>query len=153
MKNLAIDPTNGACGAIFVATGAFFTIQSLGLDLGTTFRMGPGYFPLALALVLILLGLIVIVQATRVAGEPLGPIAWRGMAFVLPAPIFFGLTVRGLGFVPSIFLTCLIAAFASTRMKPVAAVILAAGVTLFSVVVFSYALGLPFQRFGPWLPF
>ena len=54
---------------------------------------------------------------------------------------------------PSIFITCLIAAFASTRMKPLAAVLLAAGVTLFSVVVFSYALGLPFQRFGPWLPF
>ncbi|MBB6466606.1 tripartite tricarboxylate transporter TctB family protein [Aminobacter carboxidus] len=153
MKNLAIDPTNGACGAIFVATGAFFAIQSLGLDLGTTFRMGPGYFPLVLALVLILLGAIVIVQATKVAGEPLGPIAWRGMAFILPAPVFFGLTVRGLGFVPSIFLTCLIAAFASTRMKPLAAVILSAGVTLFSVIVFSYALGLPFQRFGPWLPF
>ncbi|AMS42193.1 tripartite tricarboxylate transporter TctB family protein [Aminobacter sp. NyZ550] len=153
MKNLAIDPTNGACGAIFVATGAFFAIQSLGLDLGTTFRMGPGYFPLVLALVLILLGGIVIVQATRIAGEPIGPIAWRGLAFILPAPIFFGLTVRGLGFVPSIFITCLIAAFASTRMKPLAAVLLAAGVTLFSVVVFSYALGLPFQRFGPWLPF
>ena len=153
MKNLAIDPTNGACGAIFVATGAFFAIQALGLELGTTFRMGPGYFPLALALVLILLGGIVIVQATRIAGEPIGPIAWRGLAFILPAPIFFGLTVRGLGFVPSIFITCLIAAFASTRMKPLAAILLAAGVTLFSVVVFSYALGLPFQRFGPWLPF
>ncbi|WP_432283709.1 tripartite tricarboxylate transporter TctB family protein [Aminobacter sp. BA135] len=153
MKNLAIDPTNGACGAIFVATGAFFAIQALGLDLGTTFRMGPGYFPLVLALVLILLGGIVIVQATRIAGEPIGPIAWRGLAFILPAPVFFGLTVRGLGFVPSIFITCLIAAFASTRMKPLAAVLLAAGVTLFSVVVFSYALGLPFQRFGPWLPF
>ncbi len=153
MKNLAIDPTNGACGAIFVATGAFFAIQALGLELGTTFRMGPGYFPLVLALVLILLGGIVIVQATRIAGEPIGPIAWRGLAFILPAPIFFGLTVRGLGFVPSIFITCLIAAFASTRMKPLAAVLLAAGVTLFSVVVFSYALGLPFQRFGPWLPF
>lgn len=153
MKNLAIDPTNGACGAIFVATGAFFAIQALGLELGTTFRMGPGYFPLALALVLIVLGLVVVVQATRVAGEPLGPIAWRGMAFILPAPVFFGLTVRGLGFVPSIFLTCLIAAFASTRMKPLAAIILSAGVTLFSVIVFSYALGLPFQRFGPWLPF
>lgn len=153
MKNFAIDPANGACGAIFVASGAFFAIQSLGLELGTTFRMGPGYFPLVLATALVLLGLVVIVQATRVEGEPIGPIAWRGMAFILPAPIFFGLTVRGLGFVPSIFLTCLIAAFASTRMKPLAAVVLATAVTLFSVVVFSYALGLPFQRFGPWLPF
>jgi hypothetical protein len=153
MKNLAIDPANGLCGAIFVGAGAFFAIQSLGLELGTAFRMGPGYFPLFLAVALILFGAIVIVQATRVEGEPIGELAWRGMLFILPAPIFFGLTVRGLGFLPSIFLTALIAAFASHRMKPGMALILSAGITLFSFVVFSYALGLPFQRFGPWLPF
>ena len=83
--------------------------------------MGPGYFPLVLAIVLIVLGAIILVQAVRVEGEPIGPIAWRGMLFILPAPIFFGLTVRGLGFVPSIFLTALIASFASARMKPLTA--------------------------------
>ena len=38
-------------------------------------------------------------------------------------------------------------------MKPGMALVLSAALTLFSVAVFSYALGLPFQRFGPWLPF
>ena len=153
MKPIAIDPTNGLCGAIFIGGGLFFAYQSLTLDIGTAFRMGPGYFPLVLAIVLVALGLIVLVQAMRVAGEPIGPIAWRGMAFILPAPIFFGLTVRGLGFVPAVFLTALIAAFASRRMGLGMALLLSAALTLFSVAVFSYALGLPFQRFGPWLPF
>jgi uncharacterized membrane protein len=153
MKPLSIDPANAACGAIFIAFGAFFGIESLGLDIGTTFRMGPGYFPLVLAGILILLGIVILVQATRAAGEPVGAIAWRGALLILPAPIFFGLTVRGLGFVPAVFLTCLIAAFASHRMRPLAAVVLAAAVTLFSFIVFSYALGLPFRRFGPWLGF
>ena len=153
MKPTTIDTTNGLCGAIFIAVGLFFAYQAaMTLDIGTAFRMGPGYFPLVLAIVLTLLGLIVLVQAMRIEGEPIGPIAWRGMAFILPAPIFFGLTVRGLGFVPSLFLTGLIAAFASTRMKPGMALLLCAGLTLFSVIVFSYALGLPVQRFGPWLP-
>ena len=151
MKPISIDPANGACGALFVAFGAFFALQSLGLDIGTTFRMGPGYFPLVLAGILILLGLVILFQATRVAGEPLGAIAWRGALFILPAPIFFGLTARGLGFVPALFFTCLIAAFASHKMKTLAALLLAAVVTLFSVVVFSYGLGLPFRLFGPWL--
>jgi hypothetical protein len=35
-------------------------------------------------------------------------------------------------------------------MKPLMAVALAAAITVFSVAVFSYALGLPFERFGPW---
>lgn len=150
---MTIDRTNAACGAIFIAFGLFFALQSLSLDIGTTFRMGPGYFPLVLAIALIILGAIVVIQSLRVEGEPLGPLAWRGMLFILPAPVFFGLTVRGLGFVPSIFLTALIASFASHKMTPLWALILSASVTLFSVVVFSYALGLPFQRFGPWLPF
>jgi hypothetical protein len=153
MNKLSIDPTNAACGLIFIAFGGVFAWQSLGLEIGTAFRMGPGYFPLVLALILILLGVVVIVQATRVAGEPLGELAWRGMAFILPAPVFFGLTVRGLGFVPALFLTSLIAAFASARMKPLPALALAFGVTVFATAVFSYGLGLPYERFGPWTRF
>ena len=150
MKQLEFDSTNALCGLTFVALGGFFTYQSLNLDLGTAFRMGPGYFPLLLAVILTVLGIVVLVQATRVEGEPVGPLALRGMLFILPAPVFFGLTVRGLGFVPSLFFAALIAAFASTRMKPVMALLLAAAITVFSVAVFSYALGLPFERFGPW---
>ncbi|OJF92483.1 tripartite tricarboxylate transporter TctB family protein [Pararhizobium antarcticum] len=153
MKSVSFDSTNAACGAIFASLGLFFAYQSFNLDLGTAFRMGPGYFPLVLAIVMTLLGVIIIVQATRLEGEPIGPIAWRGLAFILPAPIFFGLTVRGLGFVVALFLTSLIASFASQKMRPLMAVLLSFGITIFSVAVFSYALGLPFQRFGPWLRF
>jgi uncharacterized membrane protein len=151
MKGLSINARDGLCAAIFIALGAFFAIQALGLELGTAFRMGPGYFPFVLACVLILLGLIILVQATQYKAEPIGPVAWRGMLFILPAPIVFGLTIRGLGFVPAIFLTALIAAFASRRMTPGVALLIVSGVTLFSVLVFSYGLGLPFRRFGPWL--
>lgn len=153
MHSIRIDLANALCGLIFVAFGAFFGIQSLGLELGTAVKMGPGYAPLVMSGILILLGFVIIVQATRVAGEPVGPIAWRGMLFILPAPVFFGLTVRGLGFVPALFVTALIATFASRRMRPGLAVLVAALLTLFATLVFSYALGLPFRRFGPWLSF
>lgn len=154
MPKLSLDPANGLCGAIFILFGAFFLYQAAtGLEIGTAFRMGPGYFPLVLASVLILLGLVILIQALRFRSEPVGAVAWRGIAFILPAPVFFGLTVRGLGFVPSIFVTALIACFASRRMSAPMALALSAGLTLFCVVVFSYALGLPFQRFGTWLRF
>ena len=153
MNNLSFDRTNALCGIVFIGAGLFFVIQSLGLELGTALRMGPGYFPLVLSGILILLALVVLVQAIRFEGEPVGPIAWRGMLFILPAPVLFGLTVRGLGFVPALFVTALIAAFASHRMRPGLALLLAGGLTLFATMVFSYALGLPFRRFGPWLPF
>jgi hypothetical protein len=153
MKSISFDPTEAICGALFFCLGVAFAWQSFNLDLGTAFRMGPGYFPMVLAVILILLGSIIFIRATRIQGEPMGPIAWRGMLFILPAPIFFGMTVRGLGFVPAIFFTALIAAFASQKMKPLMALVLSAALTVFSVLVFNYGLGLPFQRFGPWLNF
>ncbi|MDV4182094.1 tripartite tricarboxylate transporter TctB family protein [Rhizobium brockwellii] len=153
MKSISFDTTNAICGALFVATGAFFAIQSLGLDLGTAVRMGPGYFPLVLAAVLVLLGAIIFIQALRVEGEPIDAFAWRGMLFILPAPVFFGLTVRGLGFAPSLFLTAFIACFASQKMNVFLAIVLSLLLTIFSVGVFSYGLGLPFERFGPWVRF
>ena len=71
----------------------------------------------------------------------MGPLALRGMLFILPASVFYGLTVCGFGFVPSLFFTALIAAFASSRMKPGMAPAVAAVITVFSAPVFSYALG------------
>lgn len=151
MKSIHFDRTNVVCGGLLIAIGLFFAIQSLSLDLGTAFRMGPGYFPFVLSVILTVLGFIIFAQALRVEGEATGLIAWRGMLFILPAPVVFGLTVRGLGFVPALFLAAFIACFASQRMRPVGALVISTCITIFSVVVFSYALGLPFERFGPWL--
>jgi hypothetical protein len=153
MKNLTFDRTNALCGALFAATGLFFLVQSLGLEIGTAFRMGPGYFPLVLSGIMVLLGLIILAQATRIQGGPIGQLSWRGMLLILPAPILFGLSVRGLGFAPAIFICAFVASFASTRMTFLMALVLSALVTVFCVAVFSYGLGLPFERFGPWLRF
>ena len=152
MRQKSFDPTDAVAGVLFIGFGLFFGLSSLlQLELGTALRMGPGYAPLVLAGVLLLLGVLILLGSLRSAPEPVGRVAWRGMMFLLPAPILFGLTVRGLGFVPAIFLATLLASFASPRMKPWQAVVLAAAVTLFSTLVFSVALGLPFRRFGPWL--
>ena len=150
--NRRFDRTDLIAGGLFILLGLFFGLQALGLEIGTSLRMGPGYFPLLLAGILVLLGIVVIVRAAVEDNGEIGALAWRGMLFILPAPVFFGLTVRGLGFVPSLFLTALIASGASHKMTPVKALLLALGITVFSTLVFSYALGLPFQRFGPWWP-
>jgi hypothetical protein len=151
MKARTFDPTNVICGAFFTLTGIVFAWQSLQVELGSMLRIGPGGMPLALSLLLIGLGLIILFSALRQVGEPVGVIAWRGILFITLAPIIFGLTVRDLGFVGSVFITALFASFASFRMKPLYAVALSVALTAFATLVFSYALGLPFERFGPWL--
>lgn len=148
---MVIDRANALCGAIFIAFGAYFGLTALSMEIGTAFRMGPGFFPLFLAAILIILGAVIAIQAIRVEGEPVGGLPLRGMVFILPAPVIFALTLKGLGFVPSIFLTTLFASFASTRMRVSTAIILAALMTLFTTIVFVYGLNLPFRLFGPWL--
>lgn len=149
----AINKADFTAGLLFIFFGLVFGLQCLGLEMGTSLRMGPGYFPAVLSVVLLALGAAIVVSAFGSIGEEIGNYAWRGMVFILAAPVFFGLTVRGLGFVPSIFVTTLIAALAGLKLKPLYAVGLAIGVTIFCTLVFSVALGLPFRRFGPWLPF
>lgn len=153
MDTRGIDRTNVVCGAFFILCGLVFGYQSLEVDLGSWLRIGPGGLPLVLSALLILLGAIILVQALRVEGEPVGRIAWRGMVFILLAPLIFGLTVRDLGFVPAVFVTSLFASFASYRMSWWMALLLSFALAIFSMIVFSYGLGLPFQRFGPWLRF
>ncbi|PZQ48395.1 MAG: tripartite tricarboxylate transporter TctB family protein [Rhodovulum sulfidophilum] len=153
MSTKPSDPTDIATGLALMAAAAFFGWQTTGLEIGTSLRMGPGYFPMVLSSLLFVLGFFILLKAFGRTGEPFGKVAWRGLVFILAAPVFFGLTVRGLGFVPSLFLTTLIAAQASVRMRPGAALILAVAVTILSTLIFSYGLGLPFRRFGPWVQF
>lgn len=154
MKNITVDWADASAGLLFILFGLLFGVQSLGLEIGTAFRMGPGYFPLVLSGILLLLGGLIIASSIHNRGsEGVGTLAWRGAIFILPAPILFGLTVRGLGFVPAVFLTTLVAALASFKMRLHWALALAAAVTVFATLVFSYGLGLPFRRFGPWLSF
>lgn len=148
-----INKTDAVAGVLFILVGLFFGLNALAMDLGTSLRMGPGYFPLVLAGLLVVLGGFILAGAFKSVAEEMTAHAWRGIFFILPAPIFFGLTVRGLGFVPSIFITTQIAAMASLKMKFLPGLLLSLGVTIFCTLVFSYALGLPFRRFGPWLPF
>jgi hypothetical protein len=150
MDRRSFDPADVAAGIVFVGFGVFFGLQSMGLEMGTGLRMGPGYFPALLSGLLVLLGVAVLAGGLRRAGAPVGPLAWRGMLFILPAPVVFGLTVRGLGFVPAIFVATLIACQASPRMRPLAALALSAAVTVFSMLVFVWGLGLPFRSFGTW---
>ncbi|MBB5788901.1 tripartite tricarboxylate transporter TctB family protein [Jiangella mangrovi] len=141
-------------GAIFAGIGLTFVVASLGYELGTPLRMGPGYFPLVVGAILVALGLGVVVKGL-VAGEDItwGSVPWRSVVMIVAALIFFGFTVRRAGFLPATFVTALLTAFASSRIKPVTAVVVAAGLTGLSVLIFIVGLQLRLPLFGPWLTF
>jgi len=141
-------------GLIFVAFGLAFAGTALTYDLGSALRMGPGYFPLVLGGLLVLLGLAIAAEGyLRGREAPIGPIPWRGLLFLTAAVLVFGLFVRRLGLAPALFLTVLLAAFSSERTSLLAALAMAAGLTIVCVLIFVEGLGIPVPLLGPWLRF
>ena len=143
-----------AAGSIFIVFGLAFALQSLTYEVGTPFRMGPGFFPLLLGVLMTVLGVMIVASGFVTDREEwLADVPWRGLVLITAAFIFFGLTVRGLGVVPSLFVTTALAGLASVRVRPLTAVLIAAGLTATSVIVFIVALQLRLPLFGPWLRF
>jgi hypothetical protein len=139
-------------GLIFVAFGLIFAIGATTYEIGSTLQMGPGYLPLVLGGLLVVLGGVIVAKGfVDAEGGSIGTVPWRALGLILGAIVFFGLTVRGLGLVPTVFIATLMSAFASHRTGVVSALLIAAGLTALCVVVFVVALSLRLPLVGPWL--
>ena len=141
-------------GLMFIGFGAAAVVIGRDYPMGSAMRMGPGYFPLSLGILLIVMGGIIAAKGFLAeAGEPIGGLALRPVILIVAAFIFFGVTVRGLGVVPALFITVLVAALARERTSPPLALATAASLTVVSVLLFIVALQLRLQLWGTWLPF
>lgn len=138
-------------GCLFLALGAAFLILAQDYELGSARRMGSGYFPVVLSLILIVIGLATVVRGLLVAGPPVRDIAGKALALVTASIVLFGLLVQGAGLGLAVAALVLSAALASRNSRPLAALVLAAALAAFSVLLFVYGLGLPFPALGPWL--
>lgn len=129
-------------GALFLLIGAITSASALGYALGTVRRMGPGYFPLLLGLLLAGLGLALIVQAWRRA---VVAIEWgriRPLIFVLGGLAFFGLALDALGFVLANILFVCVTSYAGSEFRWKEAIILSLALTLMAALVFIVGLNL-----------
>jgi putative tricarboxylic transport membrane protein len=122
--------------------------EALLLPLGTVSRMGPGYFPLVLAVILGGLGIMVIVNSLRFEGGRVSRFEWRGFILVTAAIIAFGATINRFGFIPAVVVSVGMCIKSSTRFRPVTAIALTAFLLAFCWVVFIWGLGLPVRLFG-----
>lgn len=149
---MKINPKDLAAGAVFVVIGGFFAGNALlTLRMGSTLNMGPGFFPAVLGSLLVLLGIAIAAEGLGRPAEAFGEVSWRGIVLVIGAIVVFGVTVRGLGFGPSLFLCVFMAGLSSGRMGWRMAAVVAAVLTVFSIGVFVEALGLPYPIIGRWL--
>jgi putative tricarboxylic transport membrane protein len=109
------------------------------------FAFGPGTAPRLFSGLLAFLGAAVALVGVLSDGPPIEKYKVRGPALVIVAIFLFAALIRPFGLVVATFLAFIVSIMGSTEMRWIESVIAAAVMTLFCVLLFVYALGLPFQ--------
>jgi hypothetical protein len=145
------NPKDFWTGVIFIAFGIAFLAIAQGYPIGTARRMGPAYFPVILSVVLILIGLAAAARGVLTRGGPVTAFALKPAVLITVGTVVFGLLIRDGGLVVSIVLLVLISAYSSMHFNWKSAGLLAAGLSVFSVIIFVKGLGLSIPVIGPLL--
>jgi len=132
-------------GALFIGLGIAAVYVARDYPLGTTMRMGPGYFPIVLGILLALSGIAVVARGLTVRGESLSGFALGPLLLVLGAVASFAFTVERLGIIAAVALVVVVSSLASGRFRWFEVVGLAVLMTALAVGLFTRALGLPFR--------
>jgi hypothetical protein len=139
-------------GALMIVLGLITAHEGSTYPIGTLNQMGPGYFPIALGVLLIFLGGLIAATATAGADSEeaaLPHAEWRGWACILGGPALFILLGRQsawvpvTGMLPATFACVFVAALGDRETTLKSALILASSVTVFGVILFHYLLKLP----------
>jgi hypothetical protein len=142
-------PKDFFAGLIFVAFGVGAVILGSAYPLGAAARMGPGYFPRILGIMLIVLGAALALRGLRLQGSPFPAWKWRPTLVVIGSVVLFGLIVTRVGLVFSTILLIVLSSAASTEFRPKEALI--SGVLLAALAVGVFVIGLKLQlQIWPW---
>jgi hypothetical protein len=143
-------------GVMFTAVGLTFAIGAFNYSIGNGARMGPGYFPLLLGIVLALLGVAVLFKGltsrTAEDGDKIGSFAWKPLGFIIGANLLFGVLIGGLpaiglppmGMVAAIFALTIVASLAGDEFKLKEVLVLSAVLSAGSYLAFIKLLALQF---------
>ena len=137
------NPKDFWAGVLFILVGAAAIVLGSRYNLGTAARMGPGYFPRILGMLLILLGGILALRALRLQGAPIPAFKWRPTLVVLGSVVIFGLIVTTVGMAISVVILIVLSSAASPEFRPKEAVI--AGLLLAALAVGVFVIGLKLQ--------
>ncbi|MEJ8823493.1 tripartite tricarboxylate transporter TctB family protein [Variovorax humicola] len=143
-------------GLMFAVAGAAFAWGASTYNVGNGARMGPGYFPLMLGIVMGLIGLVIMftsLTAETEDGEPIGKWAWKQIVYIIGANLAFGLLLGGLpsigvpamGMIIAIYALVIIASLAGHEFDLKKVLVLATVLAIGSYIAFIWALKLQIQ--------
>jgi len=133
-----------ASGLMFMLVGFGFSFVARGYSMGTAAKMGPGYFPFWLGIVLAILGALVLWGSLSSKGEEDQLARWdiKTLLWILGAVVLFGLLLKPLGMVLSVIVLVLASSMASHEFSWKGAILNAVILVVISMGAFVYGINL-----------
>ena len=142
-------------GLMFMGVGVAFAWGATTYKVGEGARMGPGYFPLMLGVLMAVLGMAITFKSLvveTVGGDKIGKWAWKPLVYIIAANLLFGVLLGGLpsiklpamGLIAGIYALTFVASMAETGWKVKNTFILATVLAVGSYVAFVMVLKLQF---------
>lgn len=127
-------------GVLFAAVGVGAIVLGSRYTLGSAARMGPGYFPRVLGMLLVALGAMLALRALSVDGPKVERFRWWPTLLVLGSVVVFGQIVQTVGLALSTVLLIVVASSASREFRWKEALV--AGVALATLATGVFIVGL-----------
>jgi hypothetical protein len=145
------NPRDFWAGVLYLALAIFVIWIGRDYQQGTSARMGPGYFPVALGSVLAIFGAVSIGRSFIRAGEAISAFAWRPLFLVLGSTLLFALLLTRAGVLIALPCLIVVSALASRNSRlDVTSIAALIGLVAFCVAVFVKGLGVPMPLIGSW---
>jgi hypothetical protein len=145
------QPKNFFSGLLFMGFGVAALVISRTYNIGTAAKMGPGYFPRALGILMIVLGGLLSALSFRSAQEP--KITWRlrPLAIILVSVCAMPWLTDYLGIVLTSIVMVFIASIASDEFRWKEALISGVILAVASTGIFVYGLAIPLPVWPPFI--
>ena len=137
------NPKDFYAGLLFMAIGLADLMIIRSYPLGTSSRMGPGYFPRILGILLVGLGALLSLRGFRSGGEAISRWHWRPLSIVLLSVLIWGLTAQRLGLVVASLALVFVSSVASDEFGWREALLSGAIQAAAMAALFIYGLGIP----------
>jgi hypothetical protein len=131
-------------GLVYIGTGAVGMIIALDYPFGSALRMGPGYFPTVLGGLMIAFGIAVLLMGVKNNEKIKGGWSIRALIVLPISAVVFGYVMEHVGFIPALALLIPLAAASGNEFKWKEIIPLTIGLTILSLGIFIWGLGLPY---------
>jgi hypothetical protein len=131
-------------GMMLIVIGAAALFIARDYRFGSALRMGPGFFPTILSVILIVFGVCITAVGLRSGEKIQGNLSLRAFILLPLSLILFGVLMDLAGFIPALAALIFVSAASGREFKSMEVLALTAVLTVASVALFIWGLGLPY---------